>query len=419
MKEIAVGMEHSPSERISLLLKLGKIGTRVQILKDDGELRCDQLFFKSLAQRTLAWSRHKKSMTISPGKVQILPGKLTGLLSVAPSVARIADELCLGVVNKEYVVEIVFQNARDRNIWSTGLELLACGQSLHLTRTSSPSTVSLAQYFIDRDSNNDYNPYTQTHSWFGDDIIEWQEIASEEQRKIRTLYPFIMTSFRGDIFFLQSNSADTASQTHKNGDNNKLKHEQSPSQQEMILRLNKYGDVLLCMDVERENVLMEIPFDSQISVLDHNLHHKESTNGNDNEVSCSSSSSMPSASDQRDHASLSYSLTTTTTTTTTTIYCLSIVRKQQCLRIQCRNAQQYKLWKYGLKYLLNAQYHVLRMRIRRAIIAGDLVLSDTHKQLIESPSRQRTIASPDPKRESLSTSATNRFGAYFDKLRSL
>lgn len=94
------------TDSINLLLQLGKIGTRVQIIKESGNLHPAQLFFKSLSKRTITWSDGKRSLLITP-YVVVLPGKLTGMLSVAESVTLLPDQLCLGIVSKDRVLEIV------------------------------------------------------------------------------------------------------------------------------------------------------------------------------------------------------------------------------------------------------------------------------------------------------------------------
>ncbi len=54
--------------------------------------------------RTIAWERGKMKLT---PYVLVLPGKLTGLLSVAPIVENIEEGLCLGIVSKTEVLEMV------------------------------------------------------------------------------------------------------------------------------------------------------------------------------------------------------------------------------------------------------------------------------------------------------------------------
>lgn len=94
------------TDAINLLLQLGKIGTRVQFMKDSGNLQPAQLFFKSLSQRTITWSGGKKSMLVTP-YVIVLPGKVTGILSVSKQSEHIPEQLCLGIVSKDRVLEIV------------------------------------------------------------------------------------------------------------------------------------------------------------------------------------------------------------------------------------------------------------------------------------------------------------------------
>ena len=99
------------TDTINSMLQLGKIGTRVQMLSENGVVHPEQLFFKSLAERKLTWSEGRKSVIITP-YVLVLPGKTTGMLSIAPSAQHIPSELCLGIVSKHRVVEVVTFYAR-------------------------------------------------------------------------------------------------------------------------------------------------------------------------------------------------------------------------------------------------------------------------------------------------------------------
>lgn len=325
-------ISNKPTDRINLLLQLGKIGTRVQILKENGDLYPDQLFFKSLSSRKMSWCGNKKSIIISP-YVLILPGKITGLLSISPQVKNIPDELCLGIVSKEIVLECIFQNARDREIWSAALDLLVSSQSLHFVKSR------------DVEINN-----TNT-LWNGNDIIQWHEITNNEKQKIEHFYPFLLNSYKGAMF----NRYTT----------NKLKLPEN-----VLIKLNRYGDKLFCID-SNNNILFQMPFDSEIIIIDPKDNHFR-------------------------HAPSS-------------IHCFSIIRNQQILNIGCNDIQQYNLWRYGIQYLCDKRNHSIRMKTRRAILAGDLSLSPK-KQLIQSPSKQQSSSSSRQQ----STQTTSKFwGSLF------
>merc|ERR1711971_978169 len=108
----------------------------------------------------------------------------------AQSVALIPEQLCLGIVSKERVLEIVFQNSRDREIWSQGLRSLVSGQHAAKDRAysniaasqlslTSPVTVSAAQYYLDES----LAPHTNNPD--GCRIIPWHEIDDSERRHLQ------------------------------------------------------------------------------------------------------------------------------------------------------------------------------------------------------------------------------------------
>ena len=71
------------------------------------------------------------------------------------------------------------------------------------------------------------------------------------------------------------------------------------------------------------------------------------------------------------------------------MHCFSIIRKDLELHIGCQDYEQYQLWRYGLEYLCDKTNHYVRMKTRRAILSGDLVLSSKN-ELIQSPSKQKS-----------------------------
>mmetsp|Transcript_6728 Transcript_6728/g.11045 ORF Transcript_6728/g.11045 Transcript_6728/m.11045 type:complete len:389 (+) Transcript_6728:64-1230(+) len=387
-------MMNKPTDAINLLLQLGKIGTRVQLLREDGDLYPDQLFFKSLTDPQLCWSHSKKSLSVSPGKLMLLEGKLTGLLSVAPSVCNISDQLCLGIVTKDIVLEIVFQNARDRSIWSNGLQILAAGPSLHFSKTTSPS--SAAQYYVDSEISHNFSS-----SWLGDDIIQWHEITNAERRKLEHFYSFLLHSSKGAVFYRYQAK--------------KLK-----LPQKILVKLDEHGHTLQCLDGHHK-LLMEIPFDSQVSVLDRQQNtrehrgkdNEEERKQNDKEMEASTSSLSLSSPPQTeaDREEIATSSFAHFRYAPSSMHCFSIVRKAQSVHIGCTDAAQYQSWRNGLEYLVDRRDHLLRMKARRAIIAGDFVLSPA-KQLIESPLRQKQSQRTAHEKHDVASNSSSFWGLF-------
>eukprot|EP01084_Bolivina_argentea_P009293 17390_1 len=222
------------------LLQLGKIGTRVQILRDSGELMPDQLFFKSLQDKKLSWSDQRKSIIISP-YVLILPGKTTGLLCSAPSVHHIPHSLCLGIVSKNIVLELIFQNSRDRNIWGKGLSLLVSSACSKMTKLPSTNDLS-TQYYL-----------TQTNT----NIITNIERELCEKQNIFQFYNFLSLSARGDIFYQYAKSI-------------------AKPARKILMKLDTNGDILYGID-EYHNIVFKMIFDAQIVIIDVNNNNNKQT----------------------------------------------------------------------------------------------------------------------------------------------
>jgi len=344
----------------------------VQIMKESGNLHPAQLFFKSLSQRTITWSDGKRSMLVTP-YVIVLPGKVTGILSVSKNSDRIPEQLCLGIVSKDRVLEIVFQNSRDRQIWSQGLQSLVSGQhavkdgAVMTNDGSFPLTLnvttSAAQFYLDEA----LAPHTNDPD--GCHVIPWHEIDDSERRNLQHFYSFFSESWNGAVF---------------------QRFVTLKLPQKVVVKLNMNGTALQCIDEDDQNVF-EMAFDGEVVIEDSN------TNRNDDIFE-----------EKRDDRGLDGRKTKPFRRAPHSMHCFSIIRHDQRLDIGCLDREQYLQWKCGLSYLSLGEMHAIRMKARRAILSGDMYLTADH-QLVHSPQLAPANSSslkPKRKRASLSLSSS-------------
>lgn len=93
------------SKLLTDFLQASQIGCNVNRLTENGELVNDKLYF-SEQENSLIWKFGAKKLLIDQYSL-ILPGKVTGMLSVAPIADDFEDERCLGIVSPQQVLEIV------------------------------------------------------------------------------------------------------------------------------------------------------------------------------------------------------------------------------------------------------------------------------------------------------------------------
>lgn len=321
------------------MLQLGKIGTRVQMLKESGSVHAEQLFFKSLTERKLTWSDGRKSVLITP-YVLIMPGKITGMLSTVPSAQRVPDELCLGIVSKHRVVEVIFQNSRDRDLWRHGLQSLVSGQCSRDDHVMmSPSSTASSRYFLDQELMDAANQ-TANH------IISWHEIDDAERERLQRFYPFLATSYSGAMF-----------------------HQFATLKVPRRILVIVDGQTVRGIDEDNQLVL-EMPLDADIVIED---RAKDVKSKGDAEMKRTESASA-SASEVRRLRLQPFR------SAPSSMFCFSIVRSEQRLDIGCHDSEQYERWRDGLRFLCDPQMHSLRLRARSAMLAGDLEIGPSDQR---------------------------------------
>lgn len=151
----------------------------------------------------------------------------------------------------------MFQNSRDRQIWSQGLQSLVSGQHAVKDRAgitddgSFPLTLnvttSAAQYYLDES----LAPHTNDPD--GSRVIPWHEIDDSERRNLQHFYSFFSESWNGAMF---------------------QRFATLKLPQKLVVKLNVNGTVLQCIDDDNA-VVFEMPFDGEVVVEDSNANRND------------------------------------------------------------------------------------------------------------------------------------------------
>ena len=325
------------SERaLNEFIQVGRVGSTITRIDEDGKMRMDKIYFPSISENKIIWENGSQNIKLSP-YVLVLPGKITGLLSINSIAKDIPDELCLGIVNKEHVLEIVFQNLKERQVWTKGLQILCSKSSKDESEQLPNETQSIAtQFLVNFDTKDDV-----------DMIIK---MSDDEKAKLIYFEKFFKNSTSiGAKFIIVKYEGNKLLQSQIN---------MSTFKEHVILRFNKYGDSLLFLredgycicEIEWNNkIKIDTDFIKELKIVNNKYYHS--------------------------------------------------LLQMHSIKIETDNGNEYSIctpfykiyleWKEGMEYLSNNDDSIfeLRKKVRRSILSGAICVHNKNDAFSISPNK--------------------------------